>query len=247
METLASRLKALRNEHHMTRQQLADSTGINVNTLRSYESYGKEPGHRTLLKLARAFNVTTDYLLGLSDEKQPLLHNLMFHSDRVEAMIEKFEALPASDQGMIEYMTDVLFDRYMAQTSASDEEALPHVYCDKPFFRTGPSAGSGNELSDDMETLRIIDTPEAQRADYVLRVDGRSMEPEFYNGDLVLVKQTTAVDDGDVGIFVVDGESFIKQKKPDRLHSINADYPDVPLNEFSSVYTLGKVIGKAKS
>lgn len=43
-------------------------------------------------------------------------------------------------------------------------------------------------------------TPESRKADFILRVDGDSMEPKFSNGDYLLVRKQPAVDIGQIGI-----------------------------------------------
>lgn len=43
------------------------------------------------------------------------------------------------------------------------------------------------------------------------------MEPDYFDGDIVLVDADADVNVGDVGIFIVNGEGFIKQRGKDRL------------------------------
>ncbi|MBQ8688521.1 MAG: helix-turn-helix transcriptional regulator, partial [Ruminococcus sp.] len=82
------------------------------------------------------------------------------------------------------------------------------------------------------------------RADFALTISGDSMEPIYHNGDIVLVKQTEAVSVGEVGIFVVDGDGYIKKFGGDRLISLNQAYADIMLNHDSYVRCCGKVIGR---
>lgn len=75
------------------------------------------------------------------------------------------------------------------------------------------SAGCGFELDegDNWETIEISDTPEARRADYALTISGSSMEPVYYDGDIVLVKEQETVEMGQIGIFILDGSGYIKK------------------------------------
>lgn len=72
-------------------------------------------------------------------------------------------------------------------------EAIPIAsYIHRPYHFIASSAGTGNYLDDDsFQMIRIKETPESEQSDYVVRVDGRSMEPKYYDGDLVLVKNKT--------------------------------------------------------
>ena len=55
-------------------------------------------------------------------------------------------------------------------------------------------------------------------ADFGLRVSGDSMEPVYHNGQIVWVQQCDSVPVGAVGIFIYDGEGYIKvydEQRPD--------------------------------
>ena len=53
---------------------------------------------------------------------------------------------------------------------------------------------------------------------FCLKVKGDSMEPRFYEGDILVVKQQTDVDSGDVAVVLVDGEdATVKQVKKSPL------------------------------
>lgn len=57
----------LRKEFGYTRVTFAAKLGIPQTTLRNYELGIHEPGHSFLIQVAKEFGVTTDYLLGLTE------------------------------------------------------------------------------------------------------------------------------------------------------------------------------------
>ena len=61
---LGEKLKQLRLEKNLTQKQLADRLGVAI-SISSYESDTRCPTFDTLIKYARIFHVSTDYLLGL--------------------------------------------------------------------------------------------------------------------------------------------------------------------------------------
>lgn len=63
------RLKKLRQKHKKTQQDVADELGITRQAYGYYESpkSKREPDQETTIKLAEMFGVTTDYLLGRTD------------------------------------------------------------------------------------------------------------------------------------------------------------------------------------
>lgn len=64
---LGKRLKELRIEKNLTQQQLADKLGLHSVTYLHYEKSQREPPLSVLVSMALFFEVSTDYLLGLSD------------------------------------------------------------------------------------------------------------------------------------------------------------------------------------
>lgn len=67
MEIFATRLKELRLEHGFSQQKVAEMLGLRQQSYARYEYGTGEPSLPTLVEIARLYNVTTDYLLGLSD------------------------------------------------------------------------------------------------------------------------------------------------------------------------------------
>ena len=61
------RLLQLRKFHQKTQKQVADELGININTYASYERGIRNANAQFLANVAQAFDVSSDYLLGLSD------------------------------------------------------------------------------------------------------------------------------------------------------------------------------------
>ena len=60
-------LKELRLERQLTQSELADLLIVNQRTISSWETGIREPDYEMLVKIAKFFDVTTDYLLGVED------------------------------------------------------------------------------------------------------------------------------------------------------------------------------------
>lgn len=67
MEIFGKRLKELRLEQGKTQDQVAKDLGISSVAYLHYEKNQREPSFEILLKLAKYFNVSLDYLFGLED------------------------------------------------------------------------------------------------------------------------------------------------------------------------------------
>lgn len=64
------RLRELRKSKKLSQQIIADMLGVTQATLSGWENEKYEIDNQSLSKLASYFNVTTDYLLGRTDEKK---------------------------------------------------------------------------------------------------------------------------------------------------------------------------------
>ena len=69
MIKFAERLQELRRERHVTQKNMAEFVGIQMRSYQSYEGGDRRPDYEKLVALADYFGVTTDYLLGRSDQR----------------------------------------------------------------------------------------------------------------------------------------------------------------------------------
>ncbi len=74
MATFAERLKELRKEKQLTVEQLANNIGSAKSTISRYEN-GREPKGDIIRLLTDYFDVSIDYLMGVSDIRTPSIKN----------------------------------------------------------------------------------------------------------------------------------------------------------------------------
>lgn len=63
------RLKKARNLRGLTQQNMADALNTGLRNYQKYEQGERRPTYESLAVIATKLNVTTDYLLGLTDEE----------------------------------------------------------------------------------------------------------------------------------------------------------------------------------
>ena len=68
MEIFCIRVKELRLEHNLTQKELAEKLTTTNSAVCDWEKGRTQPDIQTLRKIATFFDVSTDYLLGLSDD-----------------------------------------------------------------------------------------------------------------------------------------------------------------------------------
>ena len=65
------RLKDLREDNDITQKELAEYLHIKQNTYSQYENGQRQLPIDTLIALAKFYNTSTDYILGLTNETKP--------------------------------------------------------------------------------------------------------------------------------------------------------------------------------
>lgn len=67
MVDFGSRLKKLRIQNKLTQSELARKIGVSKSVVSAYENDLRLPSYVTLVYISKAFNVTTDFLLGVEN------------------------------------------------------------------------------------------------------------------------------------------------------------------------------------
>lgn len=113
----------------------------------------------------------------------------------------------------------------------------------QPYAQVAAAEGAGAFLLDDgFDEVFVEMNKYTKQADVILKVVGRSMEPVIADGDRVLVRQQPSVRIGEIGVFIVDGQGYLKEYQADRLVSLNPDIDDVLIGDLQSAECYGKFI-----
>ena len=106
---MENRIKSLREKRGLIQELLATELRITQQMLSKYERDSSIIKVDVLKKLAGYFNVTTDYLLGLSDVKRDLTGQIRINEtiDEYYDLIEVYKRLDKYDQEMIWTMIQV--------------------------------------------------------------------------------------------------------------------------------------------
>lgn len=273
METYLDRIKQLKNELKMTNDQLAERTGIPLGTLsKLLAGMSDSPKLSNVIAICGALGCTVEYIVNGTPENTNN-YTLSGHEIR---MIEDYRRLDRFGKSMVETVLAKEIERNDAlaaetatpvkvtetvkkfkPTEIIRNDAAINRYAGEPTARTGKrqislyelpvSAGAGEYLDESSaERIQIPDNEKTADADYALRISGNSMEPRYHNGDILLVQSSESVEDGELGIFLLDGSAFFKQYGGDRLISLNPAYGPILLKDFSDVRCKGRVVGRLK-
>ena len=190
------------------------------------------PDGKTLVKLSEYLKVSIDYLLLGADS---------FLSQDETELLNTYRNL--TDNGKKQVID---FVGKVADMESSEEFFIATVKIKHSDFKV--SAGVGIEIGDynDWEYVEVPKTREAIKADYCLTIKGDSMSPMFENGDVILVKDQSAVDIGEICVYNINNSGYVKKFDGDRLISLNKIYDDVPIPTGTDdiVKCCGLVLGK---
>ncbi len=91
MVDFGSILKTLRLKENYTQAQLAQKLGITKSVISAYETGIRLPSYDILIHIAKIFNVSTDYLLGLENKREIDLSGLT--NDEITALLALIKAM----------------------------------------------------------------------------------------------------------------------------------------------------------
>jgi len=245
---IANRLRALRREKEMSKRELVSMLPLNYSTYANYESGFREPNSEVLQMLARHFNVSVDYLLGVSENRRTADEIAMLDENE-HMVIAKYRKLDSHGRELFELVLNKEFER------VNFTDIPPGQWVVLPVYPQGAVARLGVYLGDDVvnyEEMRFMSTPVSLDADFCVQVHNDSMIPKIYDEDIIFVKSMPKIEPDNVGIFIYDGEILCRRlrvdylKKRVLLEPINRSYSNIEITMPSKLQTIGMVIGIAE-
>ena len=231
-------LKKLMDERGLNNSSLSKQSGIPYTTIDGLFKRGSENIKLSTLKqLANYFNVDLDTLvLGKKTSSQKK------HIDNEFA--DKFFSLDERGRKTIECLIN--FEYSQSQKRKTMSEYTVEAAREIKLFDLAASAGTGNYLTDSDYTFIGVGNDVPKSADFAIRVSGDSMEPKYHDKQIVYVKSQPDIENGQVGIFFLNGESYIKrfEKRSDGIYlvSFNSNYEPIEIKEWDEFKYFGCVL-----
>ena len=256
------RLRAARRSAGLTQQQVAKSIGITNSTYCGYETGKRQPDVAKIKSLCRIIHVSADDLLGtefgLDKTKAPSL------PDEALKVAKGYDGLDPHGKCAVRVILteeQKRMDEEAQMAEAAPSNVIPFPIPKKKtshqgvitieVFEEPSAAGEGNYVSS-APASHMEQYPEEvihRQTDYGVVISGQSMEPKYPDKAVVFVRSTQLVEPGEVGIFLLDGQTYIKQLQVDRetgaisLHSLNPEYADIDIPPYADLRVQGKVLG----
>ena len=191
MNYIGKRIAEARNQAGLSLvdfKQVLEGYGVSVSTtaINKWELGGSSPNAYQLLAIGQALGIEPDFSYFMSTGAQPELNR---------------EGL----RKVAEYKADLI------ASGKYKPRAAVIRYIDMPISNLAVSAGTGAFLDEgNFEMVSFPENAVPKGADFGVRVSGDSMEPVYHDGQIVWVQQCERVGVGDVGVFIYDGEGYLK-------------------------------------
>lgn len=232
-----------RREKGIRQEDLGSLAQVGKNAVGAWEAGRSRPDLSSVPLLCDKLEISLDEFFGMKQEKtdEPGTVPMPSRSVVPEAFARKYEALNDYHRQVVLRQMDVLLD--LQRDQEKPRRKWMKIFRNDLSACAGPSWYIGETTG---EEILIEENPLTKQADELIRVSGDSMEPEFHDGDQVLVKHGASLRPGEIGIFTNGDAGYIKVYQRDGLHSLNPAYPVMRFGEGDSVRCIGKVLGIAE-
>lgn len=247
MNSFKDRLKFAMQNKNLNQSELSKLTGIGKNSISDYLKGKYEAKQDKIYILAKYLNVNEAWLMGydvskerVTDEQRDVTKPTLTQINEVSSKLEEKRQKRVLAYAEHHYSVQQQGENIIYLQSYKDsktEEVTVNGYV---------SAGTGETLVDDIEFTVNYPAGVVPPHDFALQVNGDSMEPLFEHKEIIFVEENTSINSGQLGVFVVDGEAYVKKvfiyQDYIRLVSLNPKYGDMNFYGDSDVKFAGRVI-----
>lgn len=217
-------LKERRLELGLTLEEVGDIVGVGKSTVRKWEQgMISNMGRDKIVSISKALKISPLDILEIEEQ-----NNIYTIYNQLK---------PTRQTKVYNFATDQLNEQRVEET--------PAIYHTVQVYSL-LSAGTGIVDLDPTDTTEIELNGHVPPHDLAFEVRGDSMEPVFENGEIVFVKKTQDIHNGQIIAVQINEEAFIKKvyitNDHMRLVSLNKEYEDIIANEDDDIRIVGKVL-----
>ncbi|MDO5374963.1 MAG: XRE family transcriptional regulator [Staphylococcus rostri] len=229
---IASNIRKYLKESGMTQKKLSQKIEIQPSTLSDYLNLRSNPSHGVIQKIADTFGVL----------KSDIDTTYKVNNDITDIYNQ---LTPYRQKNVLAYAKHQLDIQNERTNDVIDLDDYKGDIIQETPINGYASAGTGEQLFDEPR-FKVNVKGYIPPHDLALQVNGDSMEPMFENGEIIFVEKTHDIKNGQIGVFIINGEAFVKKVRveDDRLTliSLNKKYKDLHFYENEGVKLVGKVI-----
>ncbi len=238
IKTIGERIKFIRKKMGITQTDVKNAIGIGQSTLSSIENDCNSPSCETALALSDFFGVSLEWLVAGRQPKREDNHN--FSSEEIH-LIEVYRNLSNINQIKIMERMETMID-----VIKKDDE----IYKAVPLIGYS-AAGIPIEVLEDTD-YQLLQTTKI-KADFALTIKGASMEPMIEDGSIIFVRQTSHLENGEIGVFQINKTGFSTDEEvtckifnrlaPDHIELLSVNPKFLPIDIDPTLQSF-KIVGK---
>ncbi len=247
MPGIGEKLTYLKRKYHFTTKEVSARSGVPVGTLNKIlNGETKSPGLATMEKIAGAFAVPVRYF---ANDDIPLEYQMgvwaeHYHyqvmSEQEWRVISCFRKLDERKQQMLEAILESLC---LLNAAYQKGKGYLKLFCYLPG-NLGRQ-GIDSEMLD-VKQITVLNDEVAKYSDFAVVMCGTGMEPLYPLGAILGVRREK-VSHGQVGLFIVKGEGYIRtlyqRRGMLRLDTVNCHVPNLKVNDGEPLHCLGRILG----
>ncbi len=247
MKTISVNINRLLNEQNKKQIDIARETKIPPSTLTGYVKGTSLPIPGNVQKIADFFGVLkSDIDPRFKSNKQINTSENDIDNSLISQINTKVTRLHKTRQKKVLTFADKQLKEQELEVNNQNTVNEPQtIYYTYNYYDQPASAGTGQYLNE--VQVEQIELPVDIDADFVVPIYGDSMEPEYHSGDYVFVKLSVDLSSGDIGVFELYGDAYIKElvinDSGAYLHSLNPKYDDILVDADSDFRIIGEVVG----
>lgn len=240
--TISQRIFEELKKQGKKQKDLAVYIGLSTSAVSDWKKKGTNPAAENLSIIADFLNISIEYLLTGKEKSSPTVTLTADEQD----LLDIYNSLSPKSQGRLRERAEVLAELETPAVNEPEPEEnkeIETIFIEYSTLRV--SAGTGEPLIDDTypEFIEVKRSELTEEANFAVKINGNSMLPHYKNNDIVLVRSQPEVAVGEIGIFTIDGEGYIKERGGNRLISLNPEYDDIYFKEGQDIRCKGLVIG----
>ncbi|NJE62913.1 helix-turn-helix domain-containing protein [Enterococcus durans] len=246
--TVGEKMKFRRKELKISADEIAKALGVSRSTIFRYEKGEIEKlPTENLRKIAEVLKTTPEDLMGWTETE----NNFSIVSIYNQLVLPRQQKVYDFAKNELEEQnrSNIIQGNFGKDIDEDKKQEVSYVGL--------LSAGYGYPNYDKERPLGTVTMRESQipsHYDLAFMVDGDSMYPTFENGEIVFIKKTPDVMNGQIGAIEINGRAFLKKMYVEnhrlRFVSLNCEcdkngnrlYPDFYADEYDDLYVIGRVI-----
>lgn len=234
------KLKSARVKAGLTQTEVATLIGRPQQTIGGWETGRSQPDINTLEQLLLIYGCPPNSFFDYTNKNV----SPVFSSEEQEH-IKKYRALDEHGKKMVDFiLTEESNRMHAAQTALEPPAAAgpePIYLYTLTEYMDPMSAGTGQPVGDGYGETLLLKKQPPRGTSYVAPIAGDSMEPTYHHGDRLFVQACYSINIGEVGVFLMGGQQWVKELGEGVLISHNPAYPPLPITD--DIWCQGRVLG----